>query len=92
MNKLMDKVVEIVSEASNHYSIEYFEEYPSIAINIYDKPEVMNELAEKFEKLDEYNGGESLCPEVHENLKIMTLDPSTMYLDDLDGDKYYIIS
>ena len=92
MNKLMDKVVEIVSEASNHYSIEYFEEYPSIAINIYDKPEVMNELAEKFEKLDEYNGGESLCPEVHENQKIMTLDPSTMYLDDLDDDKYSIIS
>ncbi len=92
MNKLMDKIVEIVSEASEHYSIEYFEEYPTIAINIYDKPEIMNELAEKFESIKDFNGGDSFCPEVHENLKIMTLDPSTMYLDDLDGDKYYIIS
>lgn len=38
------------------------------------------------------NGGESLCPEVHENQKIITLDPSTMYLDDLDDDKYSIHS
>lgn len=92
MNKLMNKIVEIVSEASKHYSIEYFEEYPTIAINIYDKPEIMNELAEKFDNLNEYNGGDSLCPEVHENQKIITLDPSTMYLDDLDGDKYSIHS
>ena len=92
MNKLMNKIVEIVSEASEHYSIEYFEEYPTIAINIYDRPEIMNKLAEKFETIKDLNGGDSLCPEVHENLKIMTLDPSTMYLDELDGDKYYIIS
>ena len=90
MNKLMDKIVEIVSEASNHYSIEYFPEYPSIAVNVFDRPSIMNELAEKFENLKEYNGGDSLCPEFHENLKIITLDPSTMYLDDLDSDKYYI--
>lgn len=92
MNKLMNKIVEIVSEASEHYSIEYFEEYPTIAINIYDKPEIMNKLAEKFETIEDFNGGDSLCPEVHENLKIITLDPSTMYLDELDGDKYSIIS
>lgn len=49
----MNKIVEIVSEASKHYSIEYIEEYPSIAINIYDKPEIMNELAEKFDNLNE---------------------------------------
>lgn len=92
MNKLMNKVVEIVSEASQHYTIEYFEEYPVIAINIYDRPEIMNDLVEKFENIEDYNGGSSLCPEAHESQKIITLDPSTMYLEDLDDDKYTIIS
>ena len=92
MNKLMNKVVEIVSEVSEHYNIQYFEEYPVIAINIYDRPEIMNKLVEEFENIEYLNGGSSLCPEFHENQKIITLDPSTMYLDDLDDDKYSIYS
>ncbi len=90
MNKLMSKIVEILDKECRHYTVKFLEEYPVIEIKIHDKPEKMESLVEIFDTLDEYNGGDSLCPEFHKKEKIISLDPSTMYLEDLDGDKYYI--
>lgn len=90
MNELMNKLEKTVSEVSNHFRIEYDPEYETIVVKTFDNSELLNDLAEKFDKMSEYQGNLSLAPEVDVNYKELVLFPATMYLEDLDEGRYYI--